>query len=186
MAVITYTDLQRFMNRTFTAGEQTAATSIISGLERQLSMYLNVPISPVQVVDEVHRLKVNQRQIFLRKAPVVEVTSFSVGLADNEVEQNIDDFYIYPWGIDNVRITGDGYRALVSYTAAMTSEDVESLGYIMLAAASRDMNKVLLDAQGLARMNVENSQFFMSNKGDYGFTDQELKLASKYKRRVIN
>lgn len=185
MAVITNTDLQRFMNRTFTSGEQTAATSIISGLERQLSMYLNAPISPVQVVDEVQRLKVNQRQIFLRKAPVIEVTSFYVGIEDHEVEQNISDFYIYPWGIDNVRITGDGYRAIVSYTAGMPAEDVENLGYIMLSASSRDMNKVLLDAQGLARMNVENSQYFMSEKGQSGFTDAELKMASKYKRRNI-
>ena len=184
MAVITYTDLQRFMNHEFDAGQRVAATTIISSLERELAAYLNRPISPVQI-DESHRLVVNQRQIYLRKAPVLEVTGFSIGLAGNEVEQNISDFYIYPWGIDNIRITGDGYRALVTYTAGMNSTEVENLSFIMLSAASREMNRVLLDAQGLMRMNVENSQYFMAKQGESGFTDRELKMASKYKRRSI-
>ena len=185
MSVITYTDLQRFMNREFDAGQRTAATTIISSLERELSAYINRPISAVQVVDESHRLSVNQRQIFLRKAPVVEVTAFSVGLDGEEVEQDITDFYVYPWGIDNIRIVGEGYRALVSYTAGMDSNEAEKLSHIMLAASSREMNKVLLDAQGLMRMNVENSQYYMAGMGESGFTDRELRMASKYKRRAI-
>lgn len=185
MAIITYTDLQRFMNREFDTGQRTAATTIISSLERELESYINRPISPVQITDEIHMMSVNQRQIFLRKAPVIEVTSFYIGLADHEVEQDIADFYVHPWGIDNIRIAGDGYRALVTYTAGMNSSDVENLSYIMLSASSREMNKVLLDAQGLMRMNVENSQYFMSGMGENGFTEKELKTASKYKRRVL-
>lgn len=185
MAVITYTDLQRFMNHEFDNGQKAAATSIISSLEREMAAYLNRPISPVQIIDESHRLVVNQRQIFLRKAPVLEVTGFFIGLAGHEVEQNVSDFYIYPWGIDNIRISGDGYRALVTYTAGMNSTEIENISFIMLSAASREMNRVLLDAQGLMRMNVENSQYFMSKQGESGFTDKELKMASKYKRRSI-
>jgi len=62
---------------------------------------------------------------------------------------------------------------------------MESLSFIMLAAAGREMNKVLLDAQGLMRMNVENSQYYMSEQGASGFTEAELKMANKFKRRVI-
>lgn len=185
MAVITYTDLQRFMNREFDTGQRVAATSIISNLERELSAYINRPISPIQVIDESHRLVVNQRQIFLRKSSVFEVTGFSIGMAGDEVAQNISDFYIFPWGIDNIRITGDGYCALVTYTAGMNSTDMKNLSFIMLSAASREMNRVLLDAQGLMRMNVENSQYFMAKQGESGFTDRELNTAIKYKRRVI-
>lgn len=173
------------MNREFDTGQRTAATTIISSLERELSLYLNRPISAVQVTDESHRLVVNQRQIFLRKAPVISVTSFYVGLDGDEVEQDIEDFYVHPWGIDNIRIVGEGYRALVTYTAGMNAEDAENLSFMMLSAASREMNRVLLDAQGLMRLDVENSQYYMANLGEVGFTEKELKTASKYKRRVI-
>lgn len=185
MSVITYTDLQRFMNHQFDAGQRVAATAIISNLEREMGAYLNRPMSPVQIIDESHRLVVNQRQIYLRKAPVIEVTGFSIGLQGHEVAQNVSDFYIYPWGIDNLRIAGEGYRALVTYTAGMNSAELENLGFIMLSAAAREMNRVLLDAQGLMRMNVENSQYFMAKQGETGFSDRELKMASKYKRRSI-
>jgi hypothetical protein len=185
MAVITYTDLQRYMNRSFDAGQQAAANIVISSLEHQLSTWLNIPISPVSVIDEIHRLKVNQRQIFLYKNPVLEVTSFYVGMQGHEVQQNVNDFYTYPWGIDNLRIAGDGYRALVTYTAGPDPLEMENLSYIILSAAGREMNKVLLDAQGLMRMTVENSQYYMSKSGAGGYTDEELKMASRYKRRVI-
>lgn len=185
MAIITYTDLQRYMNHEFDNGQRTAATTIISSLERYLSMYLNIPIGPVQIIDEVHRLKVSQKQIFLYKAPVIEVNSFYIGLAGSEVEQNLIDFDIYSWGIDNILISGDGYRAIVSYIAGPQLQEMESLSFIMLAAAGREMNKVLLDAQGLMRMNVENSQYYMSEQGASGFTEAELKMANKFKRRVI-
>jgi hypothetical protein len=185
MAVITYTDLQRYMNRTFDAGQQQAANIVISSLQNQLSTWLNIPVTPVSIIDEVHRLKVNQRQIFLYKSPVIEVTSFYVGMSGQEVEQNIDDFDIYPWGIDNIRIAGEGYRALVTYTAGPDPVDMENLSYIVLSAAGREMNKVLLDAQGLMRMTVENSQYYMSRSGAGGYTEEELKMASRYKRRVI-
>lgn len=185
MAVITYTDLQRYMNHEFDEGQRAAATSIISALERELAAYLNRPISPVQVIDEPHRLSVNQRQIFFRKAPVIDVQGFSIGLQGHEVAQNVSDFYIYPWGLDNLRVAGEGYRALVTYTAGMNPAEMENLSFIMLSAAGREMNKVLLDAQGLMRMNVENSQYFMSKGGESGFTDKELQMAAKYKRRNI-
>lgn len=185
MAVITYSDLQRFMNHTFDTGQRNAATTILASLERHLAAYLNRPLSPVQIVDEEHRLLTNQRQIFLRKAPVIEVTDFSVGLDGAEVVQDIEDFYIYPWGIDNIRITGDGYRALVTYTAGMLATEAEDLSFVLYSAAAREMNKVLIDAQGLSRLDVENSEYHMANFGYSTFTQDELRMASRSKRRVI-
>lgn len=185
MAILTYLDLQRYMNKTFTAGQQTAATTIIAALERELSYYINRPLSPTVTTDEIYMLEPQQRQIFLRKGPVVSVASLEIGLAGDEVAQTVADYDIHPWGIDNIYIASTGYRAIVTYTAGMASSEAQNLERIVYSAATREMSKLLIDAQGIWELDVEGTDYKFSNMGKDGFTEEELRMASRYKRRVI-
>jgi hypothetical protein len=189
MAILNYADLARYMNKTFSAGEQSAAATILTALEAELSYILNRPLAPVRITDEKHLLEPGQRQLFLRKAPVRSVVSFYIGLIDSAsatyTEQNIYDFDVYPWGIDNILIGGTGYEAKVTYNAGITDIDSAALERVILSAATREMSKVLVDAQGLERLKVEGSEYFFEPGIGGGFSEAELKSISRFKRRVI-
>ena len=185
MAILTYDDLEIYMGKTFTDAQQDAAMSILASLEAELEYYLNRPLGARLYSEEEHKLVPGQRQIFLRHAPVQSVTSFFVGMPGEEVEQDIEDFDIFPWGIDNVRIAGTGNQALVTYTAGMTSADTVALERVLYTAATREMSKFLIDAQGLARLKVEGTEYFFPDNGEGGFTERELNSIKRFKRRVI-
>jgi hypothetical protein len=185
MAILTYQDLQRYMGRTFNATEQMAATTVLGFLERELSVIIGRPLSPVQVVDEEHWLEVNQRQIFLRKAPVATITSFSMGFNGHEVAQDLSNYDIKPWGIDNIWVAGTGYRALVSYVGGVSNINAAALERVLYAAAAREINKLLIDAQGLSELSVEGTDYVMANEGAVGFTEEEKKYARSFKRFII-
>lgn len=185
MAILTYDDLELYMGKTFTEAQQDAAMSILASLESELEYYLNRPLGARVFTEEQHKLVPNQRQIFLRNAPVISVTSFYVGMPDEEVEQNIDDFDIFPWGIDNIRIAGTGNQALVTYTAGMTGPETVALERVLYSAATREMGKFLIDAQGLARLKVEGTDYVFPDGGEGGFTERELNSVKRFKRRVI-
>jgi hypothetical protein len=185
MAILNYADLARFMNKTFDAGQQAAATTILDSLESELEWTINRPLQPVRVTDERHILEPAQRQIFLRKAPVRSIIAFSIGMQSQMVNQNIPDYDIYPWGIDNLYISGMGYIALITYNAGILDADTVKLERIILSAASREMSKVLVDAQGLARMKLEGTEYFFEEQSSGGFNDRELKALSHFRRRVI-
>lgn len=173
------------MGKTFTNAQEDAAQSILSSLEAELEYYLNRPLGARVFTEEEHKLVPGQRQIFLRHAPVQNVTSLYVGMPGEEVEQNITDFDIFPWGIDNIRIAGTGNQALVTYSAGMTSTDTVALERVLYSASTREMGKYLIDAQGLARLNVEGTDYIFPNAGEGGFTQAELNSVKRFKRRVI-
>ena len=189
MGILNYADLARAMNKEFSAGEQAAAATILANLESELSYLLNRPLQPLRVNDEKHMLEPGQRQLFLRKAPVRSVIAFSIGLIDSAsatyTAQNVYDFDVYPWGIDNIRIAGTGYQALVTYNAGLTDIDSAALERVILSAAIREMSKVLVDAQGMERLKVEGTEYFFEPTPGGGFTDGEIKNIQRFKRRVI-
>jgi hypothetical protein len=185
MAILTPSDLEIYMGKTFTNAQEDAAQSILSSLEAELEYYLNRPLGARVYTEEEHKLVPGQRQIFLRHAPVQNVTSLYVGMPGEEVEQNITDFDIFPWGIDNIRIAGTGNQALVTYSAGMTSTDTVALERVLYSASTREMGKYLIDAQGLARLNVEGTDYIFPNAGEGGFTQAELNSVKRFKRRVI-
>jgi len=185
MAIITPTDLGIYIGKTFTDAQEDAAQSIIASLEAELGYYLNRPLGPRTYTEEEHKLVPNQRQIFLRHAPVQSVTSFYVGLAGEEVEQNVTDFDIFPWGIDNIRIAGTSNQAVVTYTAGMTSDDTVALERVLYTAATREMGKYLIDAQGLSKFKVEGTEYLFPEHGEGGFTPSELNSVKRFRRRVI-
>jgi hypothetical protein len=188
MAILNYADLARFMNREFNEGQQAAASTIIQALESELSVLLNRPLQPIRVTDEKHFLESAQKQIFLRKGPVREVIQFRIGqIPTNSTmfEQNLNDYTITPWGIDNILISGIGYIAYVTYNAGLLDADVQALERVVLFASAREMSKVLIDAQGLGRLDVEGTKYFFEANGAGGFTTAEMKSVERYKRRVI-
>lgn len=185
MAIIIPGDLEIFMGKTFTNAQEDAAQLIIATLESELAYYINRPLGAQLYSEEEHKLVPNQRQIFLRHAPVQSVTSFAVGLQGDEVAQNISDFDIFPWGIDNIRIAGTGNQALVTYTAGMTGDDTVALERVLYSASIREMGKFLVDAQGLAKLKVEGTEYTFPEAGEGGFTKAELDSVKRFKRRVI-
>ena len=185
MAIITPSDVAMYMGKTFTDAQEDAAQIIVASLEAELAYYLNRPLGAQVYTEEEHKLVPNQRQIFLRHAPVQSVTEFFVGLAGDEVEQNIEDFDIFPWGIDNVRIAGTGNQALVTYTAGMTVDNTVALERVLYSASVREMGKLLIDAQGLAKLKVEGTDYLFAADGEGGFTPSELNSVKRFKRRVV-
>lgn len=185
MAVITYLDLQDYMNKSFSSGEQTAATTIIGALERELSQILGRTLEGVTVTAESHVLQVGQRQIFLREYPVISVTAISIGDLGSETAQTVADYDIYPWGVDGINIATQGLSALVTYTAGMTASDTQKLEAAVLRASTREMSMVLADAQGLKNMSVEGTSLTFANGGQGGFTDDDLKHIRRYRRKGV-
>lgn len=185
MAILTPQDLEVYMGKTFSNAQEDAAQSILSVLEAELAYYLHRPLGATEFTEEKHKLVPNQRQIFLRNAPVQSVTEFYVGMPGDEVEQDIEDFDVFSWGIDNVRIAGTGNQALVTYTAGMTASDTVALERILYSAATREMGKFLIDAQGLARLKVEGTDYIFPEGGEGGFTPSELNSVKRFKRRVL-
>jgi hypothetical protein len=185
MAIITYQDLQRYMGKTFSPTEQTAATTIIGFLERELSKIIGRPLSPTQVHEEVHWLEFGQRQIFLRKAPVASVTSFYMGFSGNEVEVDLSNYDVKPWGIDNIWVAGTGYKALVTYVGGLSTVDASALERIIYSASVREMNQFLIDAQGLNTLTVEGTTYKMAEDGVGGFTKDERDYARSFKRYIV-
>ena len=185
MAVITYLDLQEYMNKTFSSGEQTAATSIIGALERELSLILNRSLSGITVTEEAHLLQVGQRQIFLKEYPVNSVTAIKIGELGEETTETVSDYDIYPWGIDNLRVVSQGLSALITYTAGMSASDAQKLEAVMLRASAREMSAVLADAQGLRSLSVEGTSYTLANAGQGGFTEDDLRYVRRTYRRGI-
>jgi hypothetical protein len=185
MSILTPYDLGIYMGKTFTHAQEDAAQSILASLEAELEYHLNRPLGFRVFTEEEHKLVPNQRQIFLRNAPVRSVTSFFVGLAGREVEQNIIDFDVYPWGIDNIRIAGTGNQALVTYTAGMGDISTVALERVLYSAATREMGKYLIDAQGLSKLKVEGTEYTFPDNGEGGFTDSEINSVKRFRRRVI-
>jgi len=185
MAVITYLDLQEYMNKTFDSGEQTAASSIIGALERELSLILNRSLSGVNVTEEAHLLQIGQSQIFLKEYPVTAVSAIKIGELGSETTETVSNYDIYPWGIDNLRVVSQGLSALVTYTAGMSASDTQKLEAVMLRASVREMSAVLADAQGLRSLSVEGTSYTLANNGQGGFTDDDLKHVRRTFRRGI-
>jgi hypothetical protein len=67
----------------------------------------------------------------------------------------------------------------------MTSSDTVALERVLYTAATREMSKFLIDAQGLARLNVEGTDYIFPDGGEGGFTERELNSVKRFKRRVI-
>lgn len=185
MAILTPQDLETFMGKEFTDAQEDAAVTILAILEAELEYFLHRPLGAKVFAEERHQLIPNQRQIFLRNAPVRDVISIHVGMPGREVEQRVSDFDIFPWGIDNVRIAGTGNQALVTYSAGMTDVDTVALERVLYTASAREMGKYLIDAQGLARLKVEGTDYVFPIAGEGGFTDAELNSVRRFKRRVI-
>jgi hypothetical protein len=185
MAVITYLDLQDYMGKTFTSTQQTAATSLVGALERELGAILGRSLTGLTVTSEAHVLQAGQRQIFLREYPVNTVTALSVGDLGSETAQTLSDYDIYKWGIDGLRIATQGLSALVTYTAGMAATDAQKLEAVMLRASAREMSAMLADAQGLERLSIEGVSMQFANGGQGGFTDDDLRHVRRYHRKGV-
>ena len=185
MAIITYQDLATYMNRTFTSGEQAAATSMIGALERELAGILNRSLSGTSIVAEAHLLKRNQHQLFLKEYPVISVTELKIGDLGSETVQTLADFDIYSWGIDGIFATTTGTSALVTYTAGMGATETQQLEAVMMRVGAREMSQILADAQGLHRLKAEGIDMTFSNNGMAGFSDEDLKWVRRYRRRGV-
>lgn len=184
MAVITYLDLQDYMGKTFTSPQQTAATSLVGALERELGAILGRSLTGITVTSEAHVLQAGQRQIFLREYPVNTVTALSIGDLGSETVQTLSDYDIYKWGIDGLSAT-QGLSALVTYTAGMAATDAQKLEAVMLRASAREMSSMLADAQGLERLSIEGVSMQFANGGQGGFTDDDLKHVRRYHRKGV-
>ena len=185
MAVITYLDLQDYMGKTLTSTQQTAATTVIGALERELSQILGRSLTGITVTDEAHVLQAGQRQIFLKEYPVNSVTTLKIGTLGSETTQTLTDYDIYKCGIDGLRIATQGLSAKVTYTAGMSATDAQKLEACMLRASAREMSAMLADAQGLERLGVEGTSMTFANGGQGGFTDDDLKHVRRYRRKGV-
>jgi hypothetical protein len=186
MAIITYQDLQTYMNKTFTSGEQAAANLMIGALERELEGILNRSLSGKTITDEKHLLRRGQKQIFLKEWPVNSVTAIKIGELGSEVTQTVSDYDIYTWGIDGIFATTQGTSALVTYTAGMSATEQQQLEGILLRVCAREMAQVMSDALGLERLRAEGVDMTFANAGKAGFfTDEDLYWVARYRRRGV-
>ena len=164
MAIITYQDLETYMNKTFTSGQQAAANLLIGSLERELEGILNRSLSGKTITDEKHLLKRGQKQIFLKEWPVNSVTAIKIGELGSEVTQTVTDYD----------------------TAGMAATEQQQLEGIMLRVCAREMAQVMSDALGLERLRAEGVDMTFANAGKAGFfTEDDLYWVARYRRRGV-
>ena len=74
---------------------------------------------------------------------------------------------------------------IVTYTAGMTVDNTVALERVLYSASVREMGKLLIDAQGLAKLKVEGTDYLFTADGEGGFTPSELNSVKRFKRRVV-
>jgi hypothetical protein len=67
----------------------------------------------------------------------------------------------------------------------MTSDDTVALERVLYTAATREMGKYLIDAQGLSKFKVDGTEYLFPERGEGGFTPSELNSVKRFRRRVI-
>ena len=177
MPLVTINDLET-LARTLSAQEQAAAQLLIDTIEGELELFLHRPLTARAITGERATIGPSGH-VFLRHTPVISIQSVNYGTSPSTAYTGAYSFA--PGGLVFAP-SPVPTEVLVSYTAGLTDPDNRGLKSVVLSRLSRIMAKVHDDALGVSSLTQEgyNAAFLQE-----GWTEQEMKLAERYRRRIV-
>jgi hypothetical protein len=204
----TVDDLSDYMDMRFTNRQSDAAELILAGLQSELETYLRRPIEPqefteIYVIPEdyltisgsayfydrtldtagsIEPIVQPPYQIHLRNSPVISVDRIRVKSRLESSWRTLTsgtDYIPTRWGIDTwAAFQHDEFE--IDYRAGLNGEDIPYLKLLILRAASREMQEQTDDVVGLKNLDTREPR-----AETVGFTDRELAMVKRYKRKQI-
>ena len=204
----TVDDLSDYMDLRFTNRQTDAAELVLAGLQSELETFLRRPVEPQEftehyVVPEdyllisasayfydrtldtagsIEPMVQPPYQLHLRNSPVIAVDRVRMkGRLDTSwrlLEQG-RDYIVTRWGIDTwVAFQHDEFE--IDYRAGLSGDSIPYLKLLILRAASREMQEQTDDVVGLKNLETREVR-----SETVGFTDRELAMVKRYKRKQI-
>lgn len=177
MTLVDTDDLALLLKRDLTDEESDAATLIVELMTAELEEFCGRPISPRTIIGE--RASIGPTgQVFLKATPVISIDAVTYAGSSTP--------YSGAYGLSSSFLTFSPNSiptdVTVSYTAGLEPPANAGLRSIMLGRLSRIAAKVHDDALGVSSLSQEgyNAAYLAE-----GWTEQELKIAERRRRRVV-
>lgn len=159
----TVDELASFMARSFTIGQQAAASPIIDAYSAQVQRHLRgKSLDETVIVAEEHVLEYGQERVFFRHKPVQSIDTIEIIAIDGITITVLDPswFTRRTWGMEGLRGGETGETLRVSYTtSALDDVDLALVRGVILSASARYFAaRVLADAHGIdGTLSVEGT-----------------------------
>ena len=184
--LVTSAELRTYMDITLSNRQLDAADFILEGLQSELEAFLNRPIEVGTFTNETHAGTVTYSEppttIYLRNSPVVTVSNVTLfPVQSNSQVLVVDqDYTVRRYGVDIYRgFANDVVK--ITYTAGLAGANIKMFKLMILRAATREMQNMHDDVVGVKDLNPRNVAI-----AETGFTDKELMMLKRYKRRRIS
>jgi len=188
MSVASYTDIETYTGRIFSADEITAASAIIDWVTEDLELYLGRTIESATHTAETQLLFTRgspRAYIPLDYTPVTSITSVSIdgsALTDSQ-------FSVERSGVELLTVnfpeplTGDPPEATITYVAGLGEPAVTKLKSLVIRRVGRIMARRKDDMLGVDDALVEGYRAaYMTDE----MTEQEMKMSRRWKRRMMS
>lgn len=162
--------------RSFTDTDRDAVEQIIEMIEGELRSYVNRPLTPTAFLAE----KITLEDGFLAtlNTPVLSVQALRLSSTGSAYTGS---YTITSGGLRISDETGTGPDYEVDYTAGVWPDQSGVLKSLVASRVTRVLAKVQDDATGVRTLTQEG---YTAAYLDEGWTDQELKLADRLRRRT--
>lgn len=172
----TATEIASLTKHTFDAAEIVAVNLVIDLAEGELRGHVNRPLVPTAVVGE-RATADDEGTMYLRRSPIVSVQAIRYAGTTNPFT---GAYEIVPGGLSLSGMATGSYD--VDYTAGVRPEDSGALKAAVVGRVTRIVAKVHDDATGVSSLTQEgyNAAYL-----EEGFTEQELLLAGRQRRRTL-
>lgn len=203
-------DLIAYMDIKFSNRQTRAAQFVLEGLQSELESYLRRPIEVGSFTDDyvipfedigypessffydrsldTTNTSVGAYQppltVYLRNSPVASVLSVYVSTPSSAsvtptLQSPNTDYVVRRYGIDMYRAFPND-KVTVTYTAGLDGPEIKVFKLLILRAAAREMQNMHDDVVGLKDLETRNVAPLTT-----GFTAEELKSVSRWKRKQI-
>lgn len=178
MPLATLADVKTLTQVAFSAEEDAAVQLILDLMEADLEQYCNRPLTVKSFTSEAATIR-DDGVVFLNRHPVVSVSQVRY---DTTPPTAFTGTYRVQNGLLTFNAASATTAILVDYTAGLADPVNRAAKSILLARMSRIVSKVHDDALGVSALTQEgyNAAYL-----EEGWTDQELKIADRNRRRVV-
>lgn len=206
--LVSVSDLQVYMDISFTNRQQDAAEFVLEGLQSELESFLRRPVELAQHVEE-HIVDSNYTgvpnssffydysldttehpltyllppaTVYLRNTPVASVSQITIQNPTMApvVQDPTRDFVVRRYGVDLYRAYAND-KVTITYSAGLDGPEIKHFKIMILRAATREMQNMHDDVVGIKDLESRNVAPL-----ETGFTELELNSVRRYRRRRVS
>lgn len=206
--LVSVSDLQVYMDISFTNRQQDAAEFVLEGLQSELESFLRRPVE-VDTYTEEHMVENNYvgvptssffynlsldttqnpltyiqppYTIYLRNTPIVSVSNVTIQTPTMApvVQNATTDYVVRRHGIDLYRAYAND-KITVTYQGGLDGPEIKHFRVLILRAATREMQNMHDDVVGIKDLESRNVAPL-----ETGFTELELASIRRYRRRRVS